>query len=187
MTEAVPSGSDLERFRGYLVLLAQLHWDVKLQSQFDPSDLVQQTLLEAYQMREQFQGTSEAELAGWLRRILSHNLADLFRKLGRSKRNTGLERSLEAALDESSSRLRACLAAEQSTPSERAAKGERLDRLADALAQLPPAQREAVTRHHLQGMSLVELAQHMKRSEASVAGLLRRGLQRLRELLDDQE
>ena len=187
MTEAVPSGLDLERFRGYLELLAQLHWDVKLQGQFDPSDLVQQTLLEAYQKRDQFQGTSEAELAGWLRQILSHNLADLFRKLGRARRDASLERALEAALEESSSRLRACLAAEQSTPSERAAKSERLDQLADALAQLPPGQREAVTLHHLKGLSLVELARQMGRSHASVAGLLRRGLKRLRELMDNRE
>ena len=55
------------------------------------------------------------------------------------------------------------------------------------LADLNSPQCEAVTLHHLQGLSLAELARRMERSEAAVAGLLRRGLQRLRELMEDQE
>src|SRR6266849_6234222 len=88
----------LERFRGYLGLLARLHWDPRLQGKFDPSDLVQQTLLEAFEKREQFQYGGEEELAGWLRKILAHNLADLLRAFGRAKRDVALEKSLEAAL-----------------------------------------------------------------------------------------
>jgi RNA polymerase sigma-70 factor (ECF subfamily) len=187
MAETAPSAQALERFRGYLLVLAHLHWDRRLQGRLDPSDLVQQTLLEAHQKREQFQGTNEAQLAGWLRQALAHNLADAFRALGRAKRDPDLEQSLTATLEESSLRLQACLAAEQSTPSEQAARNERLDRLTDALAQLPAPQREAVILHHLQGLSLVELARQMARSEASVAGLLRRGLKRLRELMADRE
>jgi len=64
---------------------------------------------------------------------------------------------------------------------------EELLRLADALDQLPALQRESVVLHHLQGMSLADLAGHLNRSEASVAGLLRRGLRRLRGLLDDRD
>jgi DNA-directed RNA polymerase specialized sigma24 family protein len=44
-----------------------------------------------------------------------------------------------------------------------------------------------VALHHLRGMSLADLAGHLQRSEASVAGLLRRGLARLRELLHERE
>jgi RNA polymerase sigma-70 factor (ECF subfamily) len=187
MAKAAHSGQTLERFRGFLLLLAQQHWDSKLQSRLDPADLVQQTLMEAYKVLDQFHGTTEAEMAGWLRKILARNLAQAYRDHGRAKRDYNLERSLEQALEESSSRLQAWLAADQSTPSERAVKNERLTQLADALAQLPSDQREAVTLHHLRGLSLVELARHLERTEASVAGLLRRGLKRLRELLGDPE
>ena len=45
-------GQTLEHFRAYLSLLVRLHWDARLQGKFDPSDLVQQTLMEAYQKRE---------------------------------------------------------------------------------------------------------------------------------------
>ncbi len=41
--------------------------------------------------------------------------------------------------------------------------------------------------HHLQDCSVAEVAGHLGRTEASVAGLLRRGLKRLRELLQGPE
>ncbi|MFO0865328.1 MAG: sigma factor [Gemmataceae bacterium] len=44
------------------------------------SDLVQQTLLKATGSLDQFRGANEAELAGWLRRILANNLHDFLRK-----------------------------------------------------------------------------------------------------------
>jgi RNA polymerase sigma-70 factor (ECF subfamily) len=70
------AGPTLDRFRAYLALLARLHLDPDLRHRVDPSDIVQQTLLEAHQKRTQFRGGSDAELAAWLRQILVHNLAD---------------------------------------------------------------------------------------------------------------
>src|SRR5439155_24071882 len=76
-SRAEVDGRDLERYRAYLRLLARLQIGPRLQSKFDPSDVVQQTLLEAFARREQFRG-GEAERAAWLRQILAHNLADAF-------------------------------------------------------------------------------------------------------------
>jgi RNA polymerase sigma-70 factor (ECF subfamily) len=95
----------LEAFRDQLRLLARAELDARWQGKIDPSDLVQQTLLEAYQARDQFRGKSAAELAAWLRRILAHNLADVVRHYGAATRDVALERSLEASLAESASRL----------------------------------------------------------------------------------
>src|SRR5260370_5644407 len=119
-----------------------MHWDPRLRGKYAPSDLVQQTLLEAYEKRAQFRGSGADELAGWLRQMLAHNLADVLRALGQAKRDVDLERSLEAALGESSSRLDGWLAAEQSSPSQRAMRHEELLRLAAALGQLPAPPRE---------------------------------------------
>jgi RNA polymerase sigma-70 factor (ECF subfamily) len=60
-------------------------------------------------------------------------------------------------------------------------------RLAQALAELPDDQRAAVELKHLKGYSLEEVARQLGRTKASVAGLLFRGLRRLRELMGDEE
>jgi RNA polymerase sigma-70 factor (ECF subfamily) len=176
-----------ERYRGYLLLLARARLDPRLQGKLGASDVVQQTLLEAHQARAQFRGRTVAEQAAWLRQILARNLANAVRDLRRAKRDVARERSLEAALDESASRLEAWLAAEQSSPSQRAARHERAIRVAAALAQLPEAQREAVVLRHWQGCSLAEIGAHLNCSTAAVTGLLHRGMKTLRTLLQDLE
>jgi RNA polymerase sigma-70 factor (ECF subfamily) len=180
--EGGPAGRLVEQYRDYLRLLARLQLDPRLQGKLDPSDVVQQTLVKATQNLGQFRGQTAAELAAWLRRILANTLTDAARKF---QHELALEHSLEQALDASSARLEAWLAADQSSPSEQVERQEQLLRLGRALSQLPDDQRVAVELHHLQDASVAEIARHMDRSEASVAGLLRRGLKKLRELLHD--
>jgi RNA polymerase sigma-70 factor (ECF subfamily) len=172
------------QFSGYLLFLATLHWDNRLK--LEPEDLVQITFKEAHEKWAQFKGTNEAELKAWLRRMLANNLADEIKRLGRAKRDVNREQSLADAMDDSSARLEQ-LAADQSTPSERAAKNEQFERMTAALANLKPLHRETVIRHHFQGTSLADLAREMNRTLPSVAGLLRQGLKKLRKLMGDQE
>jgi RNA polymerase sigma-70 factor (ECF subfamily) len=177
-------GAALERYRPYLLLLARMRLDSRLRGKLDASDVVQQTLLEAHEGRGLFRG-GEREAAAWLRQILARNLANAVRDLLRDKRDVRRERSLEAAIEESSRRLGGWLAAEQSSPSERAERHEQGVRLAAALAELPEAQREALTLHHLEGRPLDEVARLAGRSREAVAGLIKRGLRQLRERLHE--
>jgi RNA polymerase sigma-70 factor, ECF subfamily len=176
-------GLSLERYRSYLLLLARIQLDRGLQAKLDPSDLVQQTLLKAHQHRGQFRGGTEAELAAWLRAILARQLVDVARKFG--PRLDGRERSLEAALEQSSARLEGWLAAEGSSPSRRAERQEQLLRMAEGLAGLPDDQRIALELRHLQGLPIADVAREMGRSTAAVGSLLYRGLKALRDFLDD--
>jgi RNA polymerase sigma-70 factor (ECF subfamily) len=175
----------LDRYRAYLHLLARLHLADRLRGKVDPSDVVQQTLLQAHQNFGLFRGRTDAELAAWLRQILARHLAHLIRDFARAKRDAAVERSLEAALGESSARLGDWLAAGQSSPSDRAARDEAAVRLADALAELPEPQREALVLQHWQGLSLAEIGERLGRTPAAVAGLIKRGLRRLRDLLHE--
>lgn len=178
---------DLECYRDYLAMLARLQLDPRLQGKIDLSGVVQQTLLEAYQALPRFQAQEPAQQTAWLRRILANNLADEIRKLGTRKRDLVRERSLEAALDESSARLAQWLAADQASPSQQLVQQEQTLRLAAGLANLPEAQREALVLQHWHGWTLAEIAQQMGRSRAAVAGLLKRGLQQLRLTLHEME
>jgi RNA polymerase sigma-70 factor (ECF subfamily) len=183
MAQESPDGAELEQFRPYLHLLARMQLDPRLLSKLAPSDIVQQTLLQAHQAREQFRGHSSGERATWLRQILARNLAHALRDLRRDKRDVYREMSLEAALEASSARLEGWLAADQSSPSQRAQRHEQAVRLAVALRTLPQAQREALTLHHLHGWTLEEVGQHLGRGPVAVAGLIKRGLKHLRGLL----
>jgi RNA polymerase sigma-70 factor (ECF subfamily) len=178
--------SDLERYRDYLRLLARMQLNPRLRAKVDASDVVQQTLMQAYQARDQFRGQSPAEMAGWLRQILARNLAHQQRDHGRARRDVARERSLEVKLNDSSARLEGWLAAEQSSPSQRAQRNEQLIHLAHALNQLPESQREAVVLHYWQSWSLADIAKHLDRTPAAVAGLLHRGLTALRENLREE-
>jgi RNA polymerase sigma-70 factor (ECF subfamily) len=177
------AGQTLERFRDYLRLLARLQLPAHLHGKMDPSDLVQQTLLKAYQGLEQFRGNTSAERAAWLRQILANTLANAIRDQGRAKRDATLERSLEASMADSSARLEAWLAADHTSPSEKAERNEQLLQLAHALTALPDLQREVLLLRHCQGWSLGAISEHLGKTRPAVASLLRRGLKELRERL----
>src|SRR5207253_1135044 len=133
---------------------------------------VQQAILEAHQCRAQFRGESEAEWLAWLRAILANTLAAAGRRFATEARDLCKERSLEAELERSSSRLECVLVADQTSPSGRAVRCEELLRLAHAMNCLPVDQRRVEELHHLKGFSLTEVATRMERSRSAVAGLL---------------
>jgi RNA polymerase sigma-70 factor (ECF subfamily) len=174
----------LEPFRHYLLVLAKLHLDARLRGKLDPADLVQQTLLRAYAALGELRTREPAVVAAWLRRILARTLADTVRHYDADKRAVDLEQSLTADLDKSASGLADWIAADQTSPSERAEPNEDLLRLADALAGLPDSQREVIALKHFQGKTLAEIATATGRTVPAVVGRLRRGLESLRESLN---
>lgn len=175
---------DIERFRPYLKVLAQTRFQTKFQSKLDASDIVQQTMLNAYQSWEQFRGKSDAELAGWLRQILANLIIRNTRDMGRGKRDVQRERSIDAELQQSSMQLGKLLADPgQGTPSQMVMKEERAAELARALMELPDDQREAILGKYWHGQSSAEIGEQLQRSPEAVAGLLYRGLKKLREVM----
>jgi RNA polymerase sigma-70 factor (ECF subfamily) len=183
--EELQRGARLDRFRDYLRLLARLHLEPRLRSRLTPSDVVQQTLLRAWRGQDQFQGQNDAELAAWLRRILANVLANACRDLAGDKReqarDQAREQSLEAALDASSACLDRFLAADPSSPSERADRHDQTLRRVAALEALPETRREALTLHYLRNCTVDDIAEQMGKTPEAVAGLIKRGLRQLRQ------
>ena len=159
----------LEPYGDYLRLLARLQLSPRLHAKLDASDIVQQTLLHAHANRSQFRGRTEAEWLAWLRAILANALAAAGRRFAAEARDLDREHSLEARLEQSASRLEGLLAADQSSPSERAVRGEELLRLAHAMACLPPDQQRVVELHHLKGLPVAEVAGRMGRTRPAWA------------------
>jgi len=178
---------DLERYRPFLYLRALRQLGSRLRGKLDAADVVQETLLQAHEKLSQFRGRTQAELAAWLRTILDNTLAMAARQFQAGARDVARERSLQTGLGEATACRRARPAAAPPAPDEHALRQEQLLRLANALGKLPRDQRRAIELHHLEGQSLAEVADHMRRSKAAVVGLLFRGLRKLRRLLAERE
>lgn len=177
-------GSLLQQFQNYLTLLAQLQLDRQLKVKVDPSDVVQETFLQAHRGFQQFRGTSRQELMVWLRQILASQVATQARRFyGAQRRDVRLERKLDDEMDRSSRALDQALLNVSSSPSQKATRQERAVILADALTHLPPDYRQVIMLHQLKGLELAEVAVHMDRSLASVKKLWLRALVKLRETL----
>jgi RNA polymerase sigma-70 factor (ECF subfamily) len=186
MTE--PNPWQPERYRALLRLQArQMQLDPRLRPRFDASDLAQDAVVKALEARSQFRGQSEAEYVRWLQQILANVAVDRVRRERAQKCDPALERSIHAAVAESSVRWENLLADHRTPPDREAERGELLLRLAEAIEQLPDDQREVVICRHLMGLPVAEIAEQLGRSEKAVASLLLRGRRKLRELLPDYQ
>jgi RNA polymerase sigma-70 factor (ECF subfamily) len=177
----VPADSWLVRFRPWLDLIARLQVESCFRGKFDASDIVQQTLMEAWRASAQFRGKTEAERVAWLRQILARVLAHEVRRYrGTLKRNLHRERSIERSIDQSSRQLGAVLVSARSSPSEVVAKREQEVLLAEILEKIPADYREVIILRNLEGLTHEEVAERMGRSPGAVRMLWIRALQELR-------
>jgi RNA polymerase sigma-70 factor (ECF subfamily) len=178
--QAAEQSSELNRFRSYLHFLADIKLDRRLRSRIDPSDIVQETLLRAYHARGTFRGNDQGQRVAWLRQILMRTILHTIRDARCAKRDIAREQQLDGILEQSSCRIAQLLAADETSPSQAVQQAEELLRIADAVYQLPEAERVAVVGYYWQRATLAELGAELGRSAAAVAGLVHRGLRRLR-------
>jgi RNA polymerase sigma-70 factor (ECF subfamily) len=173
-------GKVLEGYREYLRLLARARVGGELRVRLDPSDLVQETLLEAQRDFGQFVGGSDAELAVWLRRILARNLADQLKHHQSQKRDVGRQQSLDPLIEQAHE----ALAAPLSTPSHQASRREQAVVMANAMARLPDDYREVIALRHVEGRSFDEVADRMGRTSGAVRMLWMRALEQLGRMME---
>jgi RNA polymerase sigma-70 factor, ECF subfamily len=172
----------LGRFVPWLKLLARLQWESRFRAKWDPSDVVQQTLIEAVNAFPRFRGTSEPEFVAWLRQILAHALAhEVRRYAGTQKRDVDVEVSFDAQLSQTSERLGDRLAASDTLPGQRMDRREREVLLAAALERLPEDYREVIVLRHFEGLSHEAVAERLGRQSGAVRMLWVRALARLRQ------
>jgi RNA polymerase sigma-70 factor (ECF subfamily) len=179
-TPVPETDAELERFRNYLRFLAEIKLDRRLRNRIDASDIVQDTMLRAYTAWSTFRGNTPEQRVAWLRQILMRSILHALRDARCAKRDVAREQRLDAIIDNSSRQIEAWLAASGDSPSEGMQQAEELLRVADAVYQLPEAERVAVIGYYWQRGSLADIGEELGRTVPAVAGLVHRGVQRLR-------
>jgi RNA polymerase sigma-70 factor (subfamily 1) len=184
-TEAV--NQSLEKYRAYLETLTFIQIDPRLRGKVGWSNIIQGTLVEAFRTLERIEAMDPKDQKRWLRRMLLNNLKDEIDHWCAQGYDVGREQSLDGAAEQSSRRLGASIAAEESTPSEKLMEQERKLRVLEAMSQLPERERKALSLQYDHGLKLVEIAEYLGCTMNVVAGLQARGRKRLRKLLSDLE
>lgn len=183
-------GRLLQTYGNYIRLVAAAHVGARLKVRMSPSDVVQETFLQAHRTFNQFRGRTEAEFVAWLQKILASQLTHLYEKhILAEKRDARREVSLDevgAELERSTARLGSVLADDAPSPGSRAQQHERAVLLADELAELPPDYRQVLLLRNIEGLPFAEVAQHMHRSPGAVRMLWIRAIDNLRRRLTDQ-
>jgi RNA polymerase sigma-70 factor (ECF subfamily) len=182
--DPVALGRLLEPYRNYLRMVARALIGRALRQRLDPSDLVQETFLDAHRDFPRFTGTGAPELVAWLRRILVHNLADQARRQRAAILEATHHDSLEAVLERTGCAVHHAMAGPLSSPSARASRREQAVLLADALASLPAQYRDVILLRHFEHLSFDQVAARMERSSGAVRMLWARALEQLADALE---
>ncbi|WP_166826080.1 sigma-70 family RNA polymerase sigma factor [Thalassoroseus pseudoceratinae] len=176
------------RCRSFVGVLAQAQVESWLQRRVDPSDIVQQTLLDAHRDFDQFRGQTEAEWLAWLKQILKHNTQDIVRRYrGTQKRQQQREVSWNKARPNNSHDHDPQPAASDGSPSQAAMRNEMELRIADAVSRLPNDYREVIILRNLQRLPFDQIADQLGRSRPATQMLWTRAVQKLRDHLRDND
>jgi RNA polymerase sigma-70 factor (ECF subfamily) len=177
----------LLRHRLRLRQMIAVRMDRRLAARFDPSDVVQEALLDAAQKLAEYVERRPLPFYPWLRQLAWERLVKLHqRHLHAQKRSVQREEVQSLALpDESALDLANRLLAPGTSPSQQLLREELRDRVQAALAQLPERDREVLVLRYLEQLATVEIAAVLKITKAAVKSRHVRALERLRALLGE--
>ena len=175
-------GELLGQYRSLLLWTAHQAMNSDLRTKVAASDVVQETLLEAFRDFQHFRGDSDQQWQAWLQQVLTNNVANLERRFRRtSKRSIDLERSIEA---ESSVRREAELGFQRDLqPEVSAIQKEQTESLNVALMSLPDDYRQVLVYRYQDQLTFVDIARRMNRSDNAVRKLWARAVQSLQECM----
>jgi len=140
------------------------------------SDVLQESLLTAYDKRDDLRAASEVEFRSWLLGIIDHKVLEAIRHHeATQKRST--KREVTRGLRQET----AAFSAGQASPSQ-AAVGAELHSIAQhAMRRLPPDYREVLRLAQQEHLTLAQAAQEMGRSHEATKKLYGRALTRFRD------
>jgi RNA polymerase sigma-70 factor, ECF subfamily len=177
------AGELLDGCRQYLLMIANEVVGADLRAKIAPSDLVQETFLQAQRHLQGFRGRTRAELYGWLRKILECQAVDARRAyLATEKRDARREVAIET-LQAGLNGREAILVSGSPSPSHHAVRSELAQGLDQALARLPEHYRQAVTWRHHDQLAWDEIGRRMGCTAEAARKVWSRAMLQLRQEL----
>ncbi|MBS0260990.1 MAG: sigma-70 family RNA polymerase sigma factor [Planctomycetes bacterium] len=174
--DAAALGELFELCRNYLLLTANQELESELQAKVAPSDVVQETILEACRDFGSFRGSTEPEILAWMRQILLHNLANVRRNFrDTAKRELDREQPLWGEVEHVSHDV--------PTPATHLTNREQREQLLQALAQLPDIYREVLLLRQQEGCTFAEIGTKIGRTAESARKLWTRAVEQLKDIL----
>lgn len=174
---AAAIGSLLEAARSYLLLQAEHQLPISMRAKVGPSDIVQETAIDAHRDFLRFRGTTQEELYAWLRTILQNNVMDAVRRFEvAQKRAARREESISVVVDR---RGVSVLPAGNNPPDHSAIRREDADLLAGVMARMPDDYQTILRLRYWEGLTFPQIADRIGRSEEASRKLWYRALARL--------
>ena len=168
------------RHRERLRRMVLLRLNRRLVGRLDPSDVVQETLLQAARDLPAYLREPPLPFFLWLRHIATQKLVDTHRRhLGAQMRDAGREISLDYGTDANSASLAIQLLGNLTGPSQAALRAELQANLQEALDKLEPLDREVLALRHFEQLSNVESARVLEITEWAASKRYLRALERL--------
>jgi len=177
-------GRIFESFRRHLMLVAHRELPQTLRGKVGPSDLVQETAVDAQRAFAGFRGSTAEECFAWLRSILRNNVVDAVRHYKLSqKRSAGREISLAS---EAGHREGVLLQLANGRPDGSAIRREDADVLATVMTRLSHDHHSVLRLRYWEGLTFPEIGQRLSRSPDAVRKLWYRAVERLQEEMNDE-
>lgn len=173
------------RYYTYMLDLARRRLGHKLKTKEEADDLAQTTFREAARDFKQYRYRGQGSLLRWLQQILKNKIRDKAEYYAAGKRDMSRERPVEDPRPDAEGEGPRYDAPDEGDLSvtRQVQREEEFQILREALEDLSPDHRRAITLVFFQGMTLREAGQLMGgRSEDAVRMLLRRAESRLREI-----
>jgi RNA polymerase sigma-70 factor (ECF subfamily) len=177
----------LERHRQRLVQMVAVRLDGRLKARLDPSDVVQEALMDANRALSDFLRERPLPFYVWLRQLTWQRLIKLHQHHQAGKRQMTREQPPAPALsDDSALALAQRLLGSGASPSSHLLRKELRRRVQDALDRLGERDREVLVLRYLEGLSIKETAAVLGIREGAAKVRHLRALERLRGYLGDE-
>lgn len=187
LREARQGGQDavallIERYRPYLLKIANGETDERFKAKEGDSDLVQDTCWRASRVFAHFKGESPEQLRGWLRKILRRRIGEQRDHYRAEKRDIAAEVRLQN-VDSGDSRNEK-LATDSFSPSEHLVRKEELDIVEQAMLELRERDRHIIELRQMEGYDFAEIAKRLNLTEDAAQKRWIRALDSLKEIVE---